>query len=719
MDLFERTRALFLQALEHHNTGRFAEAEPLYRQAMQLMPERVSVLVNLSAVLLRLQQVDEARALCDRALALEPGNADALSIRAQCSRVHSSPEQTLVMLDRLIAADPGDADAHNNRGVVLRDLGRLHDALASYANALALDADHLGALSNRASVLARLGYRDEALSDYRRALKRQNDFAPAGQGFIHLVLESGHAPTHHDAEFDALVVRALETPWARPITLVPLLTRLLRADAEFNACLTHVADAGPDRARLAAVLDRDLHLLLRKPLLLALLRHAMVVDVAIERLLCALREHVLRQAMCQAPPDWSDDALSLYCALATQCLVNEFVWAVSPSEVDGVLRLRERVVAALDDGRSVALPSLVALASHEPLHRLPDAGRLSVMHWPHTVRALLALHVDAPLTEQQWRARIPTLTAIDDHVSIEVQRQYEENPYPRWFALVRADTPVPLRDYVRNRVPGCSWTFTRETPVIHALNAGCGTGQQPIDTAMRVHGVQVLGIDLSMASLAYAARMAHCHGIDNVRFMRADLLERGSLTQRFDLIESTGVLHHMADPLAGMCVLASLLREDGILRVALYSESARRSVVAARALIAERGFTASADDIRRCRSEIIALEDGALAKRVIAFSDFHSVSECRDLLFHACEHRFTLSQIRQLLLDAGLRLVGFELEPSQHAAFALDFPDPAALTDFDAWIAYEADHPEAFVEMIKFWTCLDRNRQLANSAPAD
>ena len=45
------------------------------------------------------------------------------------------------------------------------------------------------------------------------------------------------------------------------------------------------------------------------------------------------------------------------------------------------------------------------------------------------------------------------------------------------------------------------------------------------------------------------------------------------------------------------------------MQVGLYSELGRRGIVAARALIAERGYRPVAEDIRRCRADIVAAED--------------------------------------------------------------------------------------------------------------
>ena len=136
------------------------------------------------------------------------------------------------------------------------------------------------------------------------------------------------------------------------------------------------------------------------------------------------------------------------------------------------------------------------------------------------------------------------------------------------------------------------------------LIAGCGTGQHAIETAQRFAGARVLAIDLSLTSLAYALRKTRELGVRNIEYAQADILKLGTIGRTFDVIESSGVLHHLADPFAGWRVLLSLLRPGGFMAVGLYSEIARADIVEARAFIAERGYGSSADDIRRCRQEL-------------------------------------------------------------------------------------------------------------------
>ena len=170
----------------------------------------------------------------------------------------------------------------------------------------------------------------------------------------------------------------------------------------------------------------------------------------------------------------------------------------------------------------------------------------------------------------------------------------------------------------------------------------------------------MLAVDLSLTSLAYAERKTRELGIGNIEYRQADILALGALAERFDVVDCTGVLHHLEDPVAGWRILCSLLRPGGVMRVGLYSEIARRHVVRARELIAAAGFAPTPSGIRACRAAILARQDDALLARVTQGEDFYSVSGCRDLIFHVQEQRFTLPRIASVLAELDLKFIGFE-----------------------------------------------------------
>jgi SAM-dependent methyltransferase len=238
------------------------------------------------------------------------------------------------------------------------------------------------------------------------------------------------------------------------------------------------------------------------------------------------------------------------------------------------------------------------------------------------------------------------------------------------------------------------------------LVAGCGTGQHAMIPATNYRNARVLAIDLSLSSLSYATRKTRELGFSNIEYAQADITELGTLGRQFDLIESSGVLHHLGDPMLGWRVLVDLLRAGGLMKIGLYSEAARGPVVEARALIAERGYTTSAEDIRRCREDILGMaeEQGSAMAKLVEFRDFYSLSECRDLIFHVQEHRFTLPRIEAALDTLKLKFLGFEMR--DHAVlreFTKVYPHPGAAAQLPLWHEFESAHPDTFWGMYQFW----------------
>ena len=141
------------------------------------------------------------------------------------------------------------------------------------------------------------------------------------------------------------------------------------------------------------------------------------------------------------------------------------------------------------------------------------------------------------------------------------------------------------------------------------------------------------------------------------------------------------------------------------MNIGLYSEIGRQDIIAGRSLIAEKGYSTSPEDIRRCRQDIIAMaEDGnnEMAK-ICNRNDFFSLSDCRDLLFHVQEQRFTLPQIEQALKSLQLNFLGFEMEDRRTLSrFRESHPDGDCLTSLSLWHEFELDNPDK-LPGYEFW----------------
>jgi 2-polyprenyl-3-methyl-5-hydroxy-6-metoxy-1,4-benzoquinol methylase len=422
---------------------------------------------------------------------------------------------------------------------------------------------------------------------------------------------------------------------------------------------------------------------LADPLLHALLRDAVARDARLHELMRAARHSALEH---RSLP------LETLCAIAHQCFNTEYVLDETPSE-------SERVAAL----RPAELYDCALYAAYRPLHRLESAEQLAATLAGTPLASLAKRQIVEPLEERRLASVIASIGETSDPVSSAVRAQYEERPYPRWLRTQTEFDPAPLATIVRELFPAAGVPASTEAARI--LIAGCGTGQNAIAAAKRFSDASVLAIDFSSASLAYAMRKTRELGISTIEYRLADILALGALGERFDLVEASGVLHHMAEPLAGWSILAGQVKPGGYLRVALYSEHGRQAIIHARDFIARHGFEPTREGIRRCRAAMLGAKDDALLASVTRNEDFYSLSGCRDLLFHVQEHRFTLPQIGAMIDELGLGFLGFEFPDSgiTAARYRARFPEDSAMVDLGNWARYEEDNPDAFARMYQFW----------------
>jgi len=682
--------------------GNLHDALACYRKAVSIKPDFAEAQCNLGAALQELDRLEEAVACCRRALSLWPDLADAHYNLGNALKAQGRLEEAVACYRKALSLKPNYVQAHNNLATALGEQGMLDEAVECYREALSLKPDYAEAHSNLGNALRRLGRLDSAFSSYQRALDC-SEIPEAKIGFVACIRNVG--PIDDSPQIRRLLVRAISEPWGRPGDLAAACIGLVKLDRDIHGCIERACRAWPARLSGQELYgDAGLASVSADPLLRCLLENTPSCDVELERFLTMARFAMLDSA---AAPDDSGapqgTILAFYCALARQCFVNEYVFACTDEEAARAWRLRDRLLSALASGAPLPVLWLTAVAAYFPLSSLPSAEALCDRPWPDAVAAVLAQQVLEPAEERQYRAVIPSLTAIEGRVSRLVRQQYEENPYPRWVKCTPAGRPVSIDAYLRQQFPSSPFEPLCGDSGLDILIAGCGTGQHSIETAQRFRGARVLAVDLSMTSLCYANRKTHELGLENIEYAQADIMSLGSIGRTFDVIESVGVLHHLAEPISGLRVLLSLLRPCGLMRLGVYSELGRKDVVAARDFLAKRGHIADADNIRRCREELMSVQADADVSRLLLRRDFYGTSQFRDLMLHVQEHRFTLPRLQEYLEQLGLAFIGFSLEPHVIRHYTERFPEDKTLSNLNLWNAFEAANPDVFSGMYQFW----------------
>jgi SAM-dependent methyltransferase len=589
------------------------------------------------------------------ALAFGSAEVSIVDLAAEASRSRGAGRinEAQEICRQILAREPAHVQSLNLLGLMAQASGDHRVAVKTLAKAIASDEMNAACHYNIGNSYQALGNRTKAISHFSKALALGMD-----EKAVTFILQSPVITTY---------VARIAGKWPLPVTNVELFG-----------------------TESVVPLANDLFLR-------CAMEATTLPSVRLEALLGYARSELLRLTGEQGGDngETDDDIVAFACALARQCFINEYVYVQAEAESGLASALRDRLLQDLASGVAITPLTLAVVAAYFPLHAMPMAKALLRRDWPATVAGLLQVQLREPLEEVGERIAIATLAPIKNSVSLQVMRQYEENPYPRWIIN-------PLNAFAADQARGRTIPTAERQAELDILIAGCGTGLHAVQIAQVYPNARLLAVDVSLTSLAYARRKTRELGLRNIEYAQADILELGTIDRTFDRIESVGVLHHLAEPTAGWRVLVSLLRPGGTMRIGLYSNLARRVIAEARVRIAARGYRATADEMRRCRQDII--REAEHWKMLIGAKDFYSMSGCRDLLFNVMEHRFTIPEIAAFLNDNDLSFLAFEPfdDPTVIERFYKQFPGAADEANLDQWHRFEADHPETFWGMYLF-----------------
>ena len=682
-------RAQLDEVIRLCQAGALHDAELVCQGLVRSNPRLADAWNLLATILQQREEFEQSLAAAKRAVTLRSGMPPYWLTRGNAELGLGRFAAAAESLSRATRLAPNFAQAHMRLGVCRAAQGRPKDAIASYGEALRLAPEvaeihyRLGeALAGERQWEAAAQFFQAAfVRDTQRALNRE-----PGINCLRQIKTSSIVPFWRTE-----LQRFFELQDVDLSRFVDIVVRVLKVTPPFDLAIGKV-DSASAIHQLPAT---GLHEVMEDALLRLLLCRSVVSDGGLETLLTQMRAKILLdRTFCAGAP------LGFVCALALQCFNNEYVYAESSDEHAQVETLLAGIgIPSLSPNAPVDPRKIALLAMYRPIHDLPGIGGMGACADEPAWALLFKQAVTNVLTERAERARIESLGPIDDETSRAVRQMYEENPYPRWFSMDRFP-PVSLAAWIARPL---SVVDSRTPPGDPAriLVAGCGTGKEACELALDIAHAQVLAVDLSLASLAYAKRCAHELGLGNIEFRQADLLNLGLTEGSFDLVSSSGVLHHMQRPELGLEALARQLRPGGWLRVALYSERARSIVNLARQHVQERGIRPDAAGIREFRQHLRDLPDGAPLKPLTRWGDFYSLSTCRDLIFHIMEHQYRLPQIDSMLRDAGLVPVDVveSLGPDVLAQYRHRFPHDPGFASFQNWDLFEQAHPNTFARM--------------------
>ena len=170
-----------------------------------------------------------------------------------------------------------------------------------------------------------------------------------------------------------------------------------------------------------------------------------------------------------------------------------------------------------------------------------------------------------------------------DPITLEVREFYEKNPFPNYDGI---------QDYADIVMQGQRSAFSRKLLSSVGMNklileCGCGTGQ--LSHFLSLNNNHVLGIDLSLSSLQLALDFKLQHNLQRTAFVQMDIFDLAIRDETFDVVISSGVLHHTKDARRAFAAVAGKLKPGGAIVVGLYNRYARLPTLARSKLLGALG----------------------------------------------------------------------------------------------------------------------------------
>ena len=590
--------------------------------------------------------------------------------------------------------NPNHLDANNNLGIIFQKNGEHQKAISFFEKIIKINPNYLNAYKNLATISQKLGNYQKAINYYVMAIK----IAPNNMFLIYPL-------SHLLKNLSITFAKENDLQELKKIFLFLFKRNDINHKPHFNNAKFIILSQFDDdqkkiiNSQIDLIKNDFIQNLLEDDLFNLLLQKSLIADEFLENLLHKLRSEVL-SSLNDPNKKTLNKYSSFIISLAQQCWFNEYIYISTKKEIENIKKLKNKI----ETEEEIDELKIIILACFEPLNNSEIIiNKLNNYKSKNDLfNVLINTQIKETLKEAEIKKSIKSLSKIINPISQNVQKQYEENPYPRWISIERF-IPQNFLIHLNNNIQPNKIEYNNKFDNPNVLIAGCGTGRHPIANSM-YKDAKILAVDLSLASLAYAKRKTDELGIKNIEYLHADILQLKDLKRKFDVIESSGVLHHMDDPIAGLRVLHDILEPHGFLKLGLYSETARKEVVKGREFIKSKKFKDTNENIKICRQLFFKEQENLSLKNSIQSSDFYSLSSVRDLFFHAQEHRYTIPQISKILNDFDFEFLGFfSLHPSIKQKFSDHFPKDKKNISLENWHEFELNNPDTFLGMYQFW----------------
>jgi SAM-dependent methyltransferase len=572
-----------------------------------------------------------------------------------------------------IKNDSKNVKALNNFAALYEELGEKNKSERLYKLACGLPGasaeDKLKFHQNLASIQEKNGKNNAALWTYQSAAKIEG-FTESRVAFNYLeLLQSVHLTSFDAATFASLVAlfntEGIDTDALARVYFSQLALKLEKITRKKEGY---------------AILALDI--IKSDPIALELLSSRLISNHIIEETIISIRKKLIESILSN---NYKPTHQVFLHALKKQCKLNGFIYLTDKEELSNIEKLKDKHLKESSAIKIAAQLILESYSSENSKNPLENQN-----------------HLDYRITQKQNREITPP--ALLESKTL-IQSFYESNPYPTWTSKPKHSESTLDELFKKLNL--------KQAPLgNNILVAGCGTGRHAIQLALTYPHTQILGLDVSKASLQYATQKRDEYNIQNLKFICGDISNIPSLNMKFSLIECIGVLHHLQDPLKGCQAILSALENGGIAKIGLYSTYARIPIADLANLASKNEILYAPSNLEKIRNLSIQNYKYKRTREIVNSQDFFSRSGCMDLLFNPLEKTFTTRDIHSLIRTLSCEFAGFEKEEQNKSPAFRKFNEHSNMDSlFGAWELFETLNPNFFSEMYLFWLKPIRKQQ--------
>ena len=587
--------------------------------------------------------------------------------------------------EKILSLDPSNKESLNSLGVIYRILNNHNLSIQYFKMALVQDRNYSDALKNLTDIYDDNGEKIKALRTHLRLL----EIDPENENnLIRLTtLLKNTQLTRFNAYLDKYLTILFEKKIKVDVAnITSLLISLIKLNPKFIQYFQLLSrkDSNLDLSDLNQYFEK-------LKLLIEVIPFIEIRDFDLEFCLYTSRKIILLNLKKIKISKFLENFL---CSLSLTCFKNEYIYKVTKEEEDELLKIEKKIEKSLFKKEKLFDLEILILSTYKGLVEYSCYNQLDKFKY----QTIYKVQVSNYIEEEKIKLTIKEQGPIEDKTSLEMKNQYELYPYPRWTEKNFEKLDVTLSDYCNNLNLSIQQNKSIQRKDLKILVAGCGTGLQSIDVSLRFPKSEILAIDLSKSSLAYAIRKTKELNINNINYLCMDILNINSLNESFDYISCGGVLHHMKNPILGWKSLLECLNKNGLLEVALYSKLARRDIISAKRNYNIKKDTISLTDLRNIRYKII--NENISLTNTLHSEDFFSLSGFKDLFANENEVQYEIEDIKKILNNLKLSFCGFQLTDYQIQILK---NEKAKYLSFNEWKLIEKKHPHFFSTMYHFW----------------